>query len=1070
MIILRKELLDLATDLIRQGIRLLPLGPNKQPYWPLLPKVARSQKDGTIKMVASWKALLAPGATTPSQVEFWLQSGATGLGAVCGHTYSDGLYVFDVDVAPFYQKWLANKEVARILSGNAGSCTPAAIQKTGGGGYQIAIKVEGEVPGNSQFAWAPDESQHSGRTIALESRGEGGYIVGPYSIHPSGTYYKPLNPKAWANIPRIKQEDLETLSQAARNICEAPKTRQQLEQEKRLCDAALKQARSRPTYRTCQNGESIIDRINSDMDITQALSRCGYTEEPSGRWVRPGGKSGSIVIFNHDNMSYHHSTNDPMNDGYAKTPFNLICYYEHHDDVTEAVKAIAEELGLDYASQMVADAHREALYSWPTFDAKTVVKLEEGQYFSDVVDLNSYPPNQRHYIQAGTGSGKTYACFAQLPNLVHAVPFVGAVKQFSSKYGAAPIYEGQPFNPIAYQHVTTYDGLNKIVSAHIKGLIDLAKVDLVVDECHHPATDGFRIGTMRLIQQVAPLFRRVFYLSGTQPPLADELPDTRTSVVRDNPKKPWQFVESEHLPDLVATLFDYWSKRLGEKPLIDVHLNDKDLGAAYAADLAKEQQDLSSILINKETEEEAYHQRILLGDGYIDDSVDVIWRTSIIDDGVDVYGQRPVINVVVSLLPPMIIEQQGARWRGNLPVHTYLTRIVGNKSKNQEEEQEKKPTFHMLDQYLQELDRLERRLEGIEILLETEKETKDDTFEEIARQVVWGNLLKDYIIKGDKIQVDRLRVIQRLTLKWAGYCKRETEAMADALRPYGYVYEGVATVPSNSGAKARKRRALEDRKERKKARNERIRQAAQALTVVRCEELVETGGSRADTPKEVAEKRAAEVLIEFYDAGLTFEAAKGLVSNSSGFHKTTIKNQMQRIRASFAYECYKAGRKPKTSTSRMLTMLFRWLEQKQASGELITPEAWRDAVGYATRVTGDEGARLQYFAGKSQDANQKARGRFLSTLADVTRAQETIEGQRVDGYRVKAVGRFSDTDLRLSGARGENEVPDPNRPPNLQNAADKTEGFAYKTEVLSAANRKQPGQIPSKDKPEERRL
>jgi len=112
-------------------------------------------------------------------------------------------------------------------------------------------------------------------------------------------------------------------------------------------------------------------------------------------------------------------------------------------------------------------------------------------------------------------------------------------------------------------------------------------------------------------------------------------------------------------------------------------------------------------------------------------------------------------------------------------------------------------------------------------------------------------------------------------------------------------------------------------------------------------------------------------------------------------------------------------------------MLFRWLEQKQASGELITKEVWRDAVGYATRVTGDEGARLQYFAGKSEDANQRARGRFLSSLADVTRDKETIDDQRVDGYRVKAVGRFSDTDLRLSKSREENEVPNPNRPPNF---------------------------------------
>ena len=93
---------------------------------------------------------------------------------------------------------------------------------------------------------------------------------------------------------------------------------------------------------------------------------------------------------------------------------------------------------------------------------------------SDVIDFDKLEWGKTHSIESGTGSGKSYACYKQLKYLIHAVPLVGQVKQFSKKYGSKPVYAGHKLEKSAWQHTTTYDGLHKFVHAHDKGEFDLA--------------------------------------------------------------------------------------------------------------------------------------------------------------------------------------------------------------------------------------------------------------------------------------------------------------------------------------------------------------------------------------------------------------------------------------------------------------------------------------------------------------------------------------------------------------------------------------------------------------------
>ncbi|MGB0387231.1 MAG: bifunctional DNA primase/polymerase [Ardenticatenaceae bacterium] len=350
----RDELLVLSESVIVQGLSLIPLGRDKKPFWPLIPSVPKIKKNGTVEMKKSWKALLQQGPTTVEDVRRWLDAGASGLAAACGNEFSNGLYAFDIDVSRFLDKWVTG-EVEALLN-----LIEAPFQMSGGGGYQIYVIVQGVVPKARRLAWVADPSQESGRSIAIETRGEGNYIVLPHSIHPNGTYYNPY-PRfggTFHYIPVITQEELKMLSDAASATCEAPKSTRDIEREQKRRKREAERARRKASaYQIVERGESVIDRVNRVFDIEDVLADCGYTILSSGRWSHPSGKSGTVEVTS-DNKSVHYSTNDPMCDGYPKSPFALLCYYKHDDDVKDAVKALAEELNMDYASQR-RDRHQD---------------------------------------------------------------------------------------------------------------------------------------------------------------------------------------------------------------------------------------------------------------------------------------------------------------------------------------------------------------------------------------------------------------------------------------------------------------------------------------------------------------------------------------------------------------------------------------------------------------------------------------------------------------------------------------------------------------------------------------
>jgi len=279
--------------------------------------------------------------------------------AVMGHV-SGGLFAIDFDVEGFYDVW--RKATGELSDG-------LCFQITQGLGWQVWGRTDNP-GGNQKLAWVKDDSTAAGRSIAIETRGEGGYAVGPDSIGPSGNVYTAIEGD-WSNIPYIPQDRFDALLEAAMQLCQCPTSRQE--------DEALKAAKTAPvrssSYRTSLNSEvGVIDVFNQTHTIHEVLLRNGYQRD-GRRMIRPGADEDSqagVVFFerNGKKVSYHWSSNDPLNDHHAHDSFSAYCCLECKNDLTLAVRR---------AAQIVGMGHKKAANTAPTKPQKTEAVADETQ-------------------------------------------------------------------------------------------------------------------------------------------------------------------------------------------------------------------------------------------------------------------------------------------------------------------------------------------------------------------------------------------------------------------------------------------------------------------------------------------------------------------------------------------------------------------------------------------------------------------------------------------------------------------------------------------------------------------
>lgn len=349
------DMLARASELAAAGLSVIPAATSgaygKKPVGPALPQICdwprkvvqRTGAPDSGRGHGSWldyQRRIATLEIVHGVWRPWFPPGEERAIAVVAGAVSGGLLVIDFDGEGFFERWRA---VVTLPAG-------VFVQRTGGGGYQVWLRCRR--PGrNDKLAWrveldtqgqpARDERGRARRTIAIETRGEGGYAIVAPSLHPSGRRYETLIGDPCA-LPVQDDVTVATLLAAARGLDETPP-----EETRRPPTSRTRES----TYRPQLNGEgSVIDQFNQVVPIADALSEARYAEVTrgafAGRWARPGSKSGDPSVVVRDGRSFHHATNDPLSDGYWHTSFDVYCATQHDGDVKAAVKAAAKRLGL----------------------------------------------------------------------------------------------------------------------------------------------------------------------------------------------------------------------------------------------------------------------------------------------------------------------------------------------------------------------------------------------------------------------------------------------------------------------------------------------------------------------------------------------------------------------------------------------------------------------------------------------------------------------------------------------------------------------------------------------------
>jgi hypothetical protein len=314
------QLLEFALALKRRGCSLIPVGQDKRPWFP-------------------WKLYQTEPASSEQLISWAKLERTTGFALVCGEI-SGGIEVIDFDEPGFLEAFFKNAPIW---------ASELPRQKSGSGGHHIAYRRP-LPPGNTKLAWIAREADAdgvvipAGREIAIETRGTGGYIVIPHSLHPSGNTYQEEQ-GSFTELPMLTETQAEELHVAARHTCQAPVSRQDL--------TRMQQAHSKrqQTHVTPAGGESVVDTYNVQQGIRETLERAGYTFFSNQRYTRPGkdASPGSVHLLKDARgrlCSFHHSTNDLLSDGHLHDPFDVFVAYEHGGDFKAAVKAAAKQLGI----------------------------------------------------------------------------------------------------------------------------------------------------------------------------------------------------------------------------------------------------------------------------------------------------------------------------------------------------------------------------------------------------------------------------------------------------------------------------------------------------------------------------------------------------------------------------------------------------------------------------------------------------------------------------------------------------------------------------------------------------
>ena len=276
----------------------------------------------------SWKQYQARLASDDEICQWFGNAGI----AIIGGVISYGLEIIDFDDPSKLKPW---RDLC-ISQGLGDALKSCAFVKTPSKGWHVYYRCE-TIEGNLKLAFNVIDGKQD---VAIETRGEGGYVVAPGSppaCHSAGVPYTLMHGDLTA-LPMITPEQREGLHSAARSF-------------NQVVPVAEPPRRDPPAVKTI--GLTPGDDYDRRGDVRSVLSRHGWkylsSDTVKENWCRPGKSEGISATLGHCSadgipLFYVFSRNaSPFEAEQSYGPFRVYCLLEHGGDGRAAFGALARE-------------------------------------------------------------------------------------------------------------------------------------------------------------------------------------------------------------------------------------------------------------------------------------------------------------------------------------------------------------------------------------------------------------------------------------------------------------------------------------------------------------------------------------------------------------------------------------------------------------------------------------------------------------------------------------------------------------------------------------------------------
>jgi len=286
------------------------------------------------------------------------------------------------------------------------------------GGAHYYYRVDGEPAGNTKLAF--DENPDRPETL-IETRGEGGFVVGPGSVTADGREWKLASGCHPRQIPTITEEQRDAIFEVARSLDRRVRRSPETPVDSRLTAG--------------NSGDDLRDWVTQEIGVAELLEGMGWTLEGGNGaggalWTRPGkepgeGTSGELKA---DGCFYVYSTTAQAawrgelfeGDFPWATPIGVLAAARFDGQIDKAMSWVRSQIAATTATPERGDPDSPPQGDWEPMDlAALQASMRDGTYERIVPTVGALAgtdhgliyPGQVNTLYGPAGQGKTWVSF-----------------------------------------------------------------------------------------------------------------------------------------------------------------------------------------------------------------------------------------------------------------------------------------------------------------------------------------------------------------------------------------------------------------------------------------------------------------------------------------------------------------------------------------------------------------------------------------------------------------------------------------------------------------------------------